>query len=159
MSSSLDNDSSYSVITIDESISETLNAPNLVGKNYREIHDNIKSTDNYSVALLTEEFSDSVKEGYIISQTPSAGTSMASDTVIMLTVSKGSKARSLPDITGLSLSEASLKLTSSGFKPVQLQENSNSVESGYVIGYKDNKAGAKLDYGSEVYIVVSIGPS
>ena len=107
--------------------------------------------------LLSEEFHDSIGEGCIISQNPSAGQEIPVGSTIAVTVSKGTKKRTLPEIAGKTLSEASQLITNAKLIPTSTAEFSSDVPEGSVIGYKNYKAGDKLDYDSEVVIVVSKG--
>jgi beta-lactam-binding protein with PASTA domain/serine/threonine protein kinase len=61
-----------------------------------------------------DEFSDSVREGRVISQTPDTGTRFAKDT-IQLVVSKGPALREVPDVRRKPLAEAQQILTAAGF--------------------------------------------
>ena len=111
----------------------------------------------YKLVLLSEDFSDNISEGCIISQSPSQGEEINKGSTIAVTVSKGSKKRSLPDIKGKTLSEASSLITSEKLTPVSTLEFSAEYEEGIVMGYRDYSAGDKLEYGSTVVIVVSRG--
>ena len=82
---------------------------------------------------------------------------MSPDSTIAVTISKGSKKRVLPEIAGKTLSEASQLLTNAKFIPTSTAEFSADIPEGSVIGYKNYKAGDKLDYNTEVVIVVSKG--
>ena len=136
---------------------ETIPVPNLNGRNYKNLQKELEKSGKYKIALLSEEFHDSVGEGCIISQSPTAGQEMSPDSTIAVTVSKGSKKRVLPEITGKTLSEASQLLTNAKFIPTSTAEFSSDIPEGNVIGYKNYKAGDKLDYNTEVVIVVSKG--
>ena len=76
---------------------------------------------------------------------------------IAVNLSKGSKQRTLPEIEGKSVSEASQLITAQRLVPVQTSEFSKEFAEGVVIGYKNYKPGEKLEYGSEVTIVISKG--
>nr|WP_319487850.1 PASTA domain-containing protein [uncultured Caproiciproducens sp.] len=136
-------------------------APNLVGQIFQEQDDsNTSSGDqDYQVLLSSKQFSDTIPEGSIISQSPVAGTKMAKGTAIVVIVSEGTAVRTLPPIEGKSLAEASQAVTSAGFTPTKTEEYSSTVEEGMVVGYKDVKEGSQMAYGSQVVIIVSKGPS
>lgn len=129
--------------------------PDLVGKDYKTIKS--KPSSEYQVLLSSEEFSESVNEGIIISQVPGASEQMDQGSAILVTVSKGKKMRKLPEITGLTISDASQRVTSAGFVPIQKQEYSDTVPSGSVIGYDGHNAEDMAEYGSEISILVSKG--
>lgn len=131
--------------------------PDLTGRNFKNLQEELASNVAYKVVLLSEEFHDSVGEGCIISQTPTYGKEMDVGSTIAVTVSKGSQKRILPAITGKTLSEASALITNAKLKPSQTNEFSSDFAEGVVIGYKNRKAGETADYGTEVVIVVSRG--
>lgn len=139
------------------SAEEKIDVPQLVGKSLSAAKSAAASANNYSVVVLSEEFHDTTPEGNIISQTPNYGEKMYSGSIIAVTVSKGPSKRKLPNIEGKKLSEAALMLTNEKFKPIEVSQSSQDFAEGTVIGYQDHKAGDVLDYGAEVYIVVSKG--
>ena len=130
--------------------------PDFVGKSFEKVKANSEFSD-YNVFLSEKVFSDDVEDGKIVSQTPLPDTSVKKGSNIVVTVSKGPKYRELPEVEGLSLSQAAAKLSKVGFVPVQENIYSNSVEQGSVIGYKSREAGEKVEVGSEVTILVSKG--
>ena len=136
---------------------ETVAVPDLVGRNYKNLQKEFETNGKYKMVLLSEEFHDSIGEGCIISQTPSAGQEMSVGSTIAVTISKGSKKRTLPEITGKTLSEASQLVTNAKLIPTPSAEFNSKFSEGTVIGYKNYKAGDQLDYNSEVVIIVSKG--
>ncbi len=142
---------------------DQISVPNLVGQNYSQLVSQQSSQNeenqDYQILLSSQQFSDTVSEGFIISQDPKPGTNMTKGTAIVVVVSEGAAVRTLPAVAGKTLSEASSALTSAGFVPAKAEENSDTVPAGQVIGYQDNvKAGSQMAYGSRVVIVVSSGP-
>lgn len=137
-----------------------IEAPNLVGQIFQEQTESGTSSasQDYQVLLSSKQFSDTIPEGSIISQSPAAGTKMAKGTAIVVVVSEGAAVRTLPPIAGKSLADASEAVTSAGFTPTKTEEYSSTVEQGTIIGYKDVKEGSQMAYGSQVVIVVSKGP-
>lgn len=137
--------------------SNKFNVPDLVGKNYNDVLNESKASETYNLALISQDFSDSIKEGCVISQVPSYGEKADKGTTIAVCVSKGSKTRILPNIVGKSLSEASKLITDEKLIPIQVSEYNTEYPEGTAIGYKEHKAGDSLDYGSQVAIIVSKG--
>ena len=132
--------------------------PNLIGKNYENIKQEIKNKNyGYNVVLLSEDFSDTVEEGFIISQSPSYGLEMYENSNVAVNVSKGTKMKYLPDIKGKPISESSKILTSLKLNPVAIRVFNNELSEGTTIGYKDNNPGDALEYGSSVTILISKG--
>lgn len=132
----------------------TVPVPNLIGKNYKSLND---SSKDYQLVIMGEDFSDKVDEGSIISQNPSPGEEMEKGATIAVNLSKGSKQKVLPEIKGKNLSEASQLITAQKLVPVQTFEFSKEFPEGTVIGYKNYNPGEKLEYGSEVTIIISKG--
>lgn len=135
---------------------EKIIVPELVGKNFDDIQKNDESSD-YNIFLSEKVFDDKVEEGKIISQSPQSGTHVFKGSNIVVTVSRGPKFKVLPKVKGLSLSQASHVLTKEGFIPVKELQNSNEIAQGNVIGYKDCSEGDKLEFGSQVTLIVSKG--
>lgn len=138
-----------------------IDTPDLVGQNYKKlVSDSSKNSSNedYQVLLSSKQFSDTIPEGYIISQKPEQNTQMTKGTAVVVVVSEGAAVRTLPQIAGKTLSEASAAVTSDGFVPTKAEAYSDTVEAGKVIGYKDVKEGSQMAYGSSVIIIVSKGP-
>jgi len=155
-------DSSDALLSSGEvSDSGQIAAPSLIGQNYEDLSASSAASGDseYQVLLSTnKQFSDTIPEGSIISQSPAPGTQMAKGTAIVVVVSEGAAVRTLPSIAGKTLAEASTAVTSASFVPTKTEEYSPTIEQGMVIGYKDVKEGSQMAYGSKVVIVVSKGP-
>ena len=147
------------LVDISERVEETsqIDVPDLRGKSFTKLQSELTSGSDYKVAMTSEEFSDDVDEGGVISQNPSYGEKAEKGVTIAVTVSKGSKMRTLPDIRGKTISEASLAVSNAKLKPVEAREYNDNISEGIVMGYKDKNAGDKVEYGTEVTILVSKG--
>lgn len=141
----------------DENIQENIVVPDFVGQSFDVIKKYDNEDDSYQIFLSEKVFDDKIEEGNVISQIPQPGTSVKKGSSIVLTVSKGPQFRELPQIEGLSLSYASTLLSRQGFIPSKVDEYSDEVMQGNVVGYRDFKPGDKIEYGSEVIIIVSKG--
>lgn len=135
-----------------QSDSDEINVPNLVGQSYSDV----KNASDYQVTMTDKRFSDTVPEGNIIEQTPAKGESVKKGSVVSVVVSLGSALRELPDISGMSQSEARKAVEDAGLLP-SIQQKSSDEPTGTVLGYADTEAGAQLAYGAEVTILVSSG--
>ncbi len=159
-SSDNQNNTIYQMNDLDSSEHQTqkFTVPNLVGRNYNTLQDEVaKGGSNYKLVLLSDDFSDNVGEGCVISQIPTAGEEANIGSTIAVNISKGSQKRTVPSVKGKSLSEASQLITNAKLTPTKTSEYSNEYPEGTVIGYKNCKEGDQLDYGSEVIIIVSKG--
>lgn len=105
----------------------------------------------------TAEYSDTVPEGQVISQSPEAQSEVKQGTEVVYILSKGAQSTSVPDVTGMSYSEAITTLNNAGFEvdiPVD-HEYSDTVGKGLVIRYSPTSGVPNKD---TVTIVVSDGP-
>ena len=154
-------DSAAVLMNSAESAGERIEVPNLVGQNYEKLAAAVSSGEKqeYQVLLSSRKFSDTVPEGCIISQDREAGSFMPKGAAIVVVVSEGAAVRTLPEIAGETLPDASEVVTSAGFVPTRTEDYSDTVPSGRVIGYRDVKEGSQMAYGSSVVIVVSKGPA
>lgn len=139
---------------------DKVSVPNLVGQSYAELKASISSDTGaqYQILLSKQQFSDTVPEGYIVSQDPKPGTKITKGSAIVVVVSQGAAVRVLPEIAGQTLTQASAAVTDAGFEPSKEEQYSSTVAAGTVIGYKDVTAGSQMAYGSKVVILVSAGP-
>ncbi|WP_101696544.1 PASTA domain-containing protein [Clostridium minihomine] len=136
-----------------------IETPNLVGKKLDDILAEKNSGEsNYEILVSDKEFSDTVAENLVIRQAPEPGQRMEKGTKIVVVVSQGSHMRSLPEIRGLSLADASLAVTTAGLTPAKRDVFDDDVPAGEAVGYQDQQAGDTLEYGSHVVILLSKGP-
>ncbi len=141
------------------SLGEEIEVPRMVDESYEEWAEKLSSGNyGFELRVSTREFNDSVAEGNIISQTPFAGEKIQPGGTVLVTVSKGSATRTLPEVKGANFAELSAALSKMGFSPVKEEVSNEDVETGYVIGYQDHKEGDSLEYGSTVVVLVSAGP-
>lgn len=139
---------------------ETQTVPNMVNQSYDEWVQKIQNGEyDFKIKVSERIFSVTVDEGNIISQSPFQGQPVPSGGTVLVTVSKGSSTRTLPSIKGVTFAELQDLLKKNGFVPEKVEEPSEDLDAGYVIGYKDHKEGDSLDYGSTVTVIVSAGPA
>lgn len=134
-----------------------IEVPNVVG--YEETQaDTTLSALGFKVSKQTE-YSDTVDEGYVISQTPEALEKIASGSTVVLTISAGpaEKTVTVPDLRGMTESEAKAKLTASNLKAGTVTEDySDSVTKGNVLS-QSYSPGTEIGENSSVNFVVSLG--
>ena len=132
--------------------------PNLVNKKWSSVDGNEKYS-NFYIRLKEEVYDENYEEGRIISQTVEAGSTVPQNTPIGVVVSKGSKMRTVPNIIGKTVSEASKELESAGLAlGDQAEEYSDDVASGKIIRLNGIEPGKKIQAGSMINVVVSLGP-
>jgi serine/threonine-protein kinase len=98
---------------------------------------------------VSHQYSDSVSEGLVISQTPKGGTLFKGDTV-NLVVSLGPELVEVPDVVAHGVDEATATLQAAGFE-VSVQQAPGYIGLGYVFSM-DPGAGTELPKGSTVTI-------
>ena len=87
---------------------------------------------------------------------PEAGSQVSKTTTITLTISMGAETIDVPNVTGMSESNARSALQEAGFQVSSSTQESSTVEKGVVISYSPS---GKADKGSTISIVVSSGTS
>ena len=107
---------------------------------------------------VDEQYSDTVSEGVVISQTPTSGSKLKADGTVNIVVSKGkeSKAVSVPSVVGHSEGSAMTTLNNLGFTVTTEYQTSSSVSAGNVISQTPT-SGTELDPGKTVHLVISTG--
>jgi serine/threonine-protein kinase len=104
----------------------------------------------------TQQPSDDVAPGTVISMSPAGETEVACSTAVTLTVSAGQ--RTIPDVTGRSVAEATNILGQSGYTYAgSTEEASTTVPAGRVIR-TDPPQGTSAPQGAQVTLIVSSGP-
>ncbi len=142
-----------------------ISAPNVVNKPFDEaIKEIMEAGLNYTV---TEEESDEVQEGYVIRQTPLAGTKLNKDDEINLHISKGKTTDtqatpsgekvSVPSIVGLGREQAEDTLRANGLLLGSVSRSASSAQEGTIIS-QSPELGTSVVKGSYVSIVLSRGP-
>lgn len=144
------------ILTVSSGVSG-IEVPNVVG--YEETQaDTTLSALGFKVSKQTE-YSDTVDEGYVISQTPEALEKIASGSTVVLTISAGpaEKTVTVPDLRGMTESEAKAKLTASNLKAGTVTEDySDSVTKGNVLS-QSYSPGTEIGENSSVNFVISLG--
>lgn len=130
-----------------------------VGKTYEEVAAAVTADGSVTLKVSSDgEFSDTVPQGSVISQTPAAGEPIASESsVLYVVLSKGPEMKELPEVADMSLEDASKELIELGFIVLQDSEYSGAYSEGTVMGYSNFKAGDKVESGSEITLRVSKG--
>lgn len=127
---------------------------------YKEAVAAAEEKGNITIYRDTEEsYSDQYAEGVVMAQSPKGNDKLTAsgDISISVKISKGTQMRELSPIKDKSVDTAAKILANEGFVVNAEYQYSDKVDDGYVIGYKDYKAGDKLEHGSTVTIIVSKG--
>lgn len=155
-----DTSSAYVSSQADDTSSEQTvlyRVPNLVNKKWSNVDGNEKYS-NFYIRLKDEVYDENYEEGRIISQTVEAGETVPKNTPIGVVVSKGSKMRTVPNIIGMTVSEASNALEKAGLSlGEQAEEYSDTYAMGKIIRLNGIDVGQKIQAGSMINVVVSLG--
>ena len=133
---------------------ETTEVPDLSKATSREEAEQMIRAAGLSVGDVTEK-ADSSDAGTILDQSPSAGETVDVDSKVDFTVSTGPDTVSVPDLTGMSESEARSALDVAGFGMSTERQYSDSVDEGDVISW--NPSGQQ-EPGTTITVVISRGP-
>ncbi|WP_164461588.1 Stk1 family PASTA domain-containing Ser/Thr kinase [Neoactinobaculum massilliense] len=104
----------------------------------------------------TQDFSDSVTEGLVISTDPAAGASILTTSPVQITVSRGVEMVTVPDVSGMSEQDATATLQGARLTPSTTEAYSETVERGGVVE-QSAAPGTSLPHDSTVEITVSKG--
>ena len=137
-----------------EDDSSKVPVPNVVGKTEEEAQAALNEVNLGYKA--TYQPSTTIPEGTVISQGTSAGTKVAKNTTITLSISSGPENATVPNVVGYDQVEASSVLESAGFKVTVKQSYSDTVESGKVIS-QSPVGTTSTTPGATVTITVSLG--
>lgn len=99
--------------TISEEESVLYSVPDFVGHKYNDILNHGSYFKDFHITTV-EEYNDSYPAGVIVAQSVAKGSQVASNSSIVLTVSKGKETVTLPSLMGLSLQTAKQKLEEAG---------------------------------------------
>lgn len=106
------------------------------------------------VVETTEEQSETVEAGLVISMNPAAGTEVAEGTTVALTVSSGQGDVVVPDFSGMTISEATESAEAAGLSITFVQDPDDPDPEGIVVS-QDPAEGSTVEAGSEVVAQLS----
>ncbi len=138
---------------------ETMAVPSFVGIKLEDILANPSYTDYFNINPSYES-SDTVAEGYVISQSPAASRTVIKSEAkadIKLTVSSGTTVLTLPELVNSDYRDAIIKLNNLGLNHEESFVKSEETTEGYVISMIP-AAGAEMKAGDTVFLEISTGP-
>ncbi|MBR2779519.1 MAG: Stk1 family PASTA domain-containing Ser/Thr kinase [Firmicutes bacterium] len=137
---------------------EMVTVPNVVEMSLADAKSKLKM-ENLTVGDIAEEYSDTIPEGYIVSQNPADG-QVEAGTAVALSVSKGREIVNVkvPDLTGKTVAEAKNALEALGLQLGKMTEAEADEPEGTVIN-QGVSPGTSIQTGESVSIVVSKGPA
>lgn len=136
---------------------KTVQIPDLSGLTLVEAQKKAEEL-NLKVEVREEKYHLEVPEGQIISQDPVYQENFAikEGSIVTVNISKGQEIVEVPKVVGYTKDEATKMLKDAGLEVEVEEENSDSVESGYIIKQSSTE-GEKIPAGTTVTINVSVG--
>ncbi|HUW18248.1 MAG TPA: PASTA domain-containing protein, partial [Sedimentisphaerales bacterium] len=130
--------------------------PDVVGMTEVDANSAIIAVDNLTVDNVTQQYSDTIAAGIVISQNPAAYTQVAIGSSVDLVVSLGQPV--VPDVVGMTETDANSAVIAVDNLTVGnvTQQYSDTVAAGYVIS-QNPAAYTQVAIGSSVDLVVSLG--
>ncbi|MCI9155597.1 MAG: Stk1 family PASTA domain-containing Ser/Thr kinase [Lawsonibacter sp.] len=139
---------------------EIIPMPNLDGMEYNAAYRLLQEKGLKPVAPPTYEDNDTVEKGYIISYTPFKDIPLSPGTEVHMVVSRGPKVEEIdmPNLVGKTKTEAENEINMYKLTPGRMEpQYDETVEEGKVISQYP-LANAKVDEGTVVNLIISMGP-
>jgi beta-lactam-binding protein with PASTA domain len=110
------------------------------------------------LGTVSQQTSNAVATGKVISQDPASGSSMAQDSPVNLVISSGPQVVTVPNVERLTQDEATTAITAAKLTiGTVIQQATNTVATGNVLS-QDPANGSSLAQGSPMNLVISSGP-
>ena len=135
---------------------EKIAVPDVSGKTKDEATSTL-TRQGFAIGDVSEQTSDNIDSGKVISTDPSAGTEAPKGSVVNLVVSKGSDKVTVPNIVGLSLSEARSKAQAVGLSISQTGSDNSDTYDKDIIMSQSPASGSSVSKGSSIGYVISLG--
>jgi serine/threonine-protein kinase len=133
-----------------------VHVPNVVGQQWSAAGPALDAAG--FLVTKNDAYDENNAAGVVVKVDPAAGQSVAPESKVTVTVSKGHAPVTVPDVTGKSFDDASSALTAAHFKVVRGDDQfSNSQPAGAVTA-TNPPAHEQVPYGSTVTVSVSKGP-
>lgn len=133
--------------------------PDIVGKTYNDADVSaVLSQYGFTLGNVTYDESEKYDEGIIMSQSPSAGSTVKSGSAISIVVSKGKKEKAkVPTLTGLTADQAVQALNREGLQVGDISYEESNVYGKDFVMWQQYSAGTELKKGTSVSIKISKG--
>jgi serine/threonine-protein kinase len=135
---------------------EMYTVPDVVGQTQEDAEAAFKSLDQDVFFQNTEDYSDDYEAGYVIKQYPPAGNSRQKGTSVILTISIGKKNFEVPNVYGLTESQADIKLEEKNLVITHEYEDNSDIPAGEVIRTEPERE-TMVTAGTEVKVIISKG--
>ena len=130
--------------------------PDLLGKYYSQIEDN-EEYNKFKLVIQGKAYSDKYPRGAICAQSISAGTGVAKDTTVQLTISLGPKDFKIANVIGFTKDEAIIELLKQGFlyENIIVEESYNSSKQPGVVLEQSPESPNKVNAETVVRIYIN----
>ncbi|MCX5768985.1 MAG: PASTA domain-containing protein, partial [Candidatus Hydrogenedentes bacterium] len=135
---------------------ERVTVPDVTGKTQSEAESALTGV-RLILGEVTEDWSDTVEEGEVISQEPVAGESVAPGAAVDLVVSKGPQPLTVPSVVGMDVREVEAALVAAGLALGDTTEAVNDTMAPDLITAQDPVAGEFAAPGTAIDVTVSLG--
>ncbi|MFI1045164.1 Stk1 family PASTA domain-containing Ser/Thr kinase [Streptomyces griseoruber] len=135
---------------------QTVKVPDVTGSRLDKAKE-LLTSDGLEPGQVTQEFSDDVIKGFVISTSPEAGTKRRAGSAVSIVVSKGA-AIDVPDVTGEDLDDAKAELEEAGLTvEVSAEQVTSEFDKGQVAA-QTPEADSQAADGDTVTLTLSKGP-
>ncbi|MEM7337339.1 MAG: PASTA domain-containing protein [Actinomycetota bacterium] len=135
-----------------------LTVPQLIGET-RETAAAAADTNGWNLDV-SEQRRDGAEPGIVIAQDPIEGVALERGETLSITIATGPELRAVPLLTGLTVDEAEIALDEVGLRlGTVTSQPHESVPNGVVLGPVDGDVDLRVEPGSAVDLVVSLGPT
>lgn len=145
-----------SPVDISVSVIPMAEVPDVVGSTSSEAKADLAEA-GLLAGEVTGSYSDDFEAGIVLSQLPEAGMEVEIATAVALEVSLGSATNAIPDVVGLTSTDAVEVIETAGFAVNQNKSTSDTVAAGTVME-QSPAAGTLAEAGTTVQLTVSTGP-
>lgn len=138
-------------------VGEEAVVPQLVGLTQAQAEELLKARGLY-VAVKTSRYDEEARENVILGQEPQPGDRLKVHKRVHVVISRGSRKLTVPDLAGLTLAQARVRINEADLEmgPLVSARSSHMVEGAIVT--HDPPAGVEYFKGSPVTLLVSAGP-
>ena len=133
-----------------------ITVPNVVGLTQSAAESALANL-NLTIGAVTQQCSNTIAAGIVISQTPVAGEQASSGSAVALVISTGPCYVTVPDIVGQTQPAAFAAITSAGLTVGVVTQECSEIAEELVVRQMP-EAGQQVVYGSAVTFVISTGP-
>jgi len=139
--------------------SEQVKVPNISGVDLKTATTRLANS-GLNLGNPQEQYDEKYEAGMVISQKPLADTMVAAGTKVDVMVSKGKQPNkvTMPDLKGLSLSNATKKLQDNKLVLGEVKRQESKAYYNDQVSAQDTAAGVLVDEGTKVNITLSTGP-